>query len=91
MEKVCCLPFGEALPEGLLLLPSFPSHRTQACLGSAVASQCRIGVCCLLTALRILYVHKLNTMFHPYDAEINFRVHILAQYILNAFSHLLFL
>lgn len=78
MEKIRCLPFGEALPEGLLLLPSSPLYCTQAHSGSAVASQHGVGVYCLLTALHILYVHKLNTTFHPYNARINFRVRILA-------------
>lgn len=81
MEKIRCLPFREALPEGLLLPPSFPSYSTQARLGSAVASQHRVGVCCLLTALHILYVNKLNTTFLPYNAKTNFRVHIMAQYV----------
>lgn len=77
MEKIRCLPFGEALPEGLLLLPSFYLCCTQARLGSAVASQHGVGVCCLFTALHILYVHKLDTTFCPYSAKINFRVCIL--------------
>jgi len=79
MEKVCSLPFGEALLEGLLLLPALPSYYTPARLGSAVASQHGVGVCRLLTALHILYVHKLNMMLHHYNVRTNFRVLRLAQ------------
>lgn len=72
-----CLSLEEALLVGMLLLPSFPLYHTQACLGSAVASQNRVGV--VAYSRLCIYCMFINIMFPHYSSKINFLVHVLAQ------------